>query len=496
MIVLAFDDRRPSRTRSRPWRFAGLAAAVLAALSLAACQRADRLTGRDAELALDALRAAPEHGFAADRFPAQRIEQLVNSSNGRERAEGERQLRAAVVDYARAQHGQTIAPSAFPRDWGLRPAAYDADASLTEALKTGELKAWLSGQPPALPAYQALQEAYVAYLKIDAAGGWPAVTATPLVPGLQGLPVAALRRRLAFEDRAVETNPDAPVDASLIAALQRFQAAHGLVASGELDAATLEQLNVPAAGRAAQIRASLERLRWLARQEPATRIDVNIAAAEMDYYVDGQLATRMLAVSGRPGDETPMLASAIDSIVLNPPWTVPEEIAREEILPKGRAYLRRRGFSMRDGRLVQRPGPDAALGLVKFDFDNPYAVYLHDTPAKAAFASTQRAVSHGCVRLAQAVELARTLLSSQPGWSAARVDQTLAAGETTRIALDRPVPVRLIYLTAFPEGGRIAFRPDIYGWDAQLLRMLDATPKPAGDTRRADGLAGRSPRPA
>jgi murein L,D-transpeptidase YcbB/YkuD len=226
--------------------------------------------------------------------------------------------------------------------------------------------------------------------------------------------------------------------------------------------------------RAAQIRANLERLRWLPREEPPTRVDVNTAAQTFVYYENGQPAVTMLAAAGKPGDETPMLASKIDHIVLNPPWNVPEGIAQEELYPKGEAYLAANNFIQVDGRLVQQPGPDSALGLVKFDFDNPYAVYLHDTPAKAAFNQAQRAVSHGCVRLQHAVPFAKLLLSRQPGWSEARVDQVLATGQTTTVKLENSVPVRLLYLTAFPDAGRTAFRADIYGWDGELLRLLDA----------------------
>jgi len=470
-------DRRPPGARFRPFHRAGLALAITAALALGACQKPDDLSGPNAELGLEALKAAPAHGFAAERFHADRIERLLGSESGRDKAEGARELRAALIDYARAQHGLTIPKRAFPQDWGLKPADYDAATSLAQALQEGSLQAWLAEQPPATEDYQALQKAYVAYLKIQAGGGWPTVPPMPLTLGAQGPQVAALRQRLAFEDPLLaNAAPEAPVDAALVAAVQRSQAAQGLRPTGQLDQATLEQLNVPAQGRAAQIRASLERLRWLPRQPAPTRIEVNIPAAEMDYYVDGKLVTHMLAASGRPGDETPMLASAVDGIVLNPPWSVPEEIAQEEILPKGEAYLQAKGFVEKDGRLVQLPGPEAALGLVKFEFDNPYAVYLHDTPAKAAFASTQRAVSHGCVRLAQAVDFAKILLANEPGWSPQRVDETLASGETTHIQLSHKTPVRLIYLTAFPQGGRIAFRPDVYGWDAELLRMLDHPP--------------------
>jgi murein L,D-transpeptidase YcbB/YkuD len=122
---------------------------------------------------------------------------------------------------------------------------------------------------------------------------------------------------------------------------------------------------------------------------------------------------------------------------------------------------------------VQQPGSDSALGLVKFDFKNPYSVYLHDTPSKAAFTRNARAVSHGCVRLEKAVDFAKVLLSRN-GWPAEKVDAAIASGETQTVSLSRKVPVRLVYLTAYPLAGGIGFAPDVYGWDARLLQLLDA----------------------
>jgi murein L,D-transpeptidase YcbB/YkuD len=170
--------------------------------------------------------------------------------------------------------------------------------------------------------------------------------------------------------------------------------------------------------------------------------------------------------------------------VLNPPWNVPDSIAQAELLPKEAAspgYLEAHGFTTSgDGqgtRLVQQPGPQSALGLVKFNFPNPYSVYLHDTPSKAAFDRSQRSVSHGCVRLEHAMAFAKLLLSAEPGWSADRVDQVIASGQTTEVKLGRRAPVRLLYITAYPEGGGIAFRPDVYGWDEKVLQLLDAPPR-------------------
>jgi len=125
---------------------------------------------------------------------------------------------------------------------------------------------------------------------------------------------------------------------------------------------------------------------------------------------------------------------------------------------------------------MQKSGPQSALGQVKFQFPNPYSVYLHDTPAKAAFDQNQRSVSHGCVRLKNAVEFAKYLLHKEASWPPDRIDEVIASRKETSIDLTRDIPVRLLYWTAFPSGpgGDIAFRQDVYGWDEKVLRLLDA----------------------
>lgn len=475
----------------RPFRPAlPLAAALLAATALAGCQKPappGAVASGDADYALKVLADAPSQGFAPGAFG----EQPLVRHEVKDRAERDRRLHAALVAYAEAEHGLSIPKSAFPQEWGVRPPAYDAEADLTRAVAEHRFKAWLDALPPPSPTYRTLQAAYVNYLKLIAAGGWPQVPdGQALRQGSRDPRVAALRQRLAAEDPALAGQPAEPVfDATLAGAVQRFQTASGLQPTGVVDAETLAALNVPAQARAGQIRANLERLRWLPREDPPTRIDVNTAAATMDYFRDGQPAMHMLAASGKPGDETPMLTSAISAIVLNPPWNVPDGIAKEEILPKGEEYLASHNFTQVSdgeggGRLVQQPGPESALGLVKFEFPNPYSVYLHDTPSKAAFNRSQRAVSHGCVRLQAAVPLAKLIVSQDSDWTPERVDQTIASHETTTVKLKQKIPVRLMYLTAFPEAGRIAFRTDIYGWDPKLLELLDAPRKAPGQQAR------------
>ena len=436
---------------------------------------------QDATEALDALSHAPDHGFQARRFPAAEIERRLGSTDPAERADGLHLLRAAVLDYARAQHGLTIPLGALPRAWNQRPSRYDAAAELDAALRAGTLQAWLDGLPPPTPEYRALQAAYVAASGHHPDRARPRVEAAPLDLGDQDARTRALRERLALEgDGLADADADAPVDQDLTDALRAYQGRHGLEQTGVLDEATVARLNAPVASKAAKLRVNMERLRWLPRPQPASRIDVNIASAELTYFRDGEPETHMLAVSGKLGDETPMVSSAIDSIVLNPPWYVPDDIARREIVPKGAAYMLARHFAWHGGRLIQQPGPRAALGRVKFDFPNPYAVYLHDTPSKASFGLAQRTASHGCVRLQHPVELAELVAAQEPGLSAERIDKALASGRTVRLRLGRPLPVRLLYLTAEPKDDGVAYLPDVYGWDARLLALLDRYSARAG----------------
>jgi murein L,D-transpeptidase YcbB/YkuD len=149
---------------------------------------------------------------------------------------------------------------------------------------------------------------------------------------------------------------------------------------------------------------------------------------------------------------------------------VPESIAEEEILPKGAAYMRKENIVMKNGKLVQEPGPKSALGLVKFDMANKHQIYLHDTPAKALFAANERHASHGCARVEDALGFARLLAADQD--LSEDFEEALATGEETEVKLKKQIPVRLLYHTAYLDGARVLFRTDPYGWDDKLAEAL------------------------
>lgn len=387
-------------------------------------------------------------------------------------------LTAAAQAWARAEAGQRVQPSRIERFWSIEAPRRDISREFDAARIGGRLDAWLATLSPADPRYRQLAAARDRYRLLVAAGGWTKLPPGKLAKDDRGPLALALRQRLVAEGYATGPGlePDR-FDADLAAALTRFQARHGLAVDGVLGPATRAALDVSAEDRLTQIEMNLERWRWLPRVLPADRIEVDIGAAEAVLYRAGQPRLRMRTVVGAPVTMTPMFASRVDTVVFNPPWNVPVSIAAKEITPKAvrdPTYLARHHYMVTPNGLQQLPGPDNALGQIKFDLPSPFGVYLHDTPSRGAFARPVRTLSHGCVRLEKPLDLARDLLGVQ-GWSADEIDAALAAKSTRRVSLTTPVPLFVVYRTAsVDEAGDLQFRRDAYGWDAQLAAALAA----------------------
>ena len=458
------------------------------------------LRADQARLLRDALAAAPAQGFEDGEFMPSGLDALLQSPDASRVARGRALLMSEIVRYASALHRGRLTDAAFDNEWGMRPAPYDAQEAFEQALMQDRLKAWLDDLPPPYLGYQQLVAGLKTYRDIVAHGGWRPIPPGPsMKPGGEDGRTPALKARLSAEytdaakalapadaDQAQGAAPGAAdpllFDDALAGAVKAFQTRHGLDPTGVVDKATLSALNISAPMRVDQIKANMERWRWTPPVLPADRVQVNIAAAVLTLFRGDMPALSMRAVAGRLADHTPMLQSAIRSIVFNPPWNVPASIATKELWPKERAhpgYLAREDFVVLHTdsgvRLQQRAGPKSALGQIKFDFDNRYGVYLHDTPAHSAFARESRLVSHGCVRLQDPKALALMLLSDNGGWTADSVDAVIAGGDTQRTTLTHPTAVLIFYWTAFagPDGA-MNFRPDFYGWDSELMQRIAA----------------------
>ena len=416
--------------------------------------------------------------------------------------------------------------------WDLRRLVNGRDpaAVLHEILDAGDVERALLDARPTHALYEGLREALGHCRVLAARGGWPALARGPLLkPGLRDARVPALRRRLALSGDAV---PDSGAgegavtyDSVLVTAVAALQRRHGLPDDGVVGPLTLAALNVTAEARTEQLRANLERARQFLRDLDTPHVAVNIPDQRAELTSGGRVLWRARAQVGRPLRQTPSFRARLTYLVLNPPWVVPEIILARELIPGMRAdpsTLARRRLRLidRDGAeadpatvdwaaadascfpyLVQQdPGPDNPLGRVKFMLPNDHQVYLHDTPNRALFASASRAASSGCIRLEDPLGLAEQLLTGQPlpaaqaveapvlarlragadaaalaTWTRAAIDTVIATGETLTVPLTSPLPVLLLYLTAWQdEAGRVQFRADIYGRDAPLLEMLDA----------------------
>lgn len=433
-------------------------------------------TGERAEELQGAFADAVRHAIDAKSF-------AEHATKGSSAAEREAGLTLAAIEYGQALATGAVDPRKIYEVYTVPMPKADIVGGLNRAVEQGGLRPWLAGLAPQDVEYKALSDAYVAYRQ--KAGQEQRAAVAPgeqIKPGKSDPRVPQIREGLranGYLAAAPAPQPDAKAKApaegnvyaaDMVAAVKKVQADYGIEADGVIGNSTLEALNTGAKDRARILAVNLERRRWLERNPPATRIDVNTAAAELHYWKDGSEKDRRRVVVGQPDWETPELGSPIVRLVANPPWTVPDSIAEEEILPKGPAYMAKENIVMKDGKLVQEPGPKSALGLVKLDMDNKHQIYLHDTPAKALFASTQRHASHGCTRVENAVEFARLL--AQDDGKLAAFDKALATQEETPVELSNKIPVRLLYHSAYLDGGRVVFRTDPYGWDDKLAAAL------------------------
>jgi len=428
------------------------------------------LSAADAAAIAQVLQTGPQQGIPTPDVGADL--RAIGGPDPKAASAASADLETIIIAFALAEHGGPGDPRQLDPGLALKP-PYDAAAQFLQAQAVGRIADWARDLPRQDGSYLSLAAARQRYAQIADEGGWPLVKAGESVAKGQADPrISLLRQRL-----AIEGYPSSPsqkpniLDPSLSSALAAFQLRHGLEPNGVLDKETVAALNVSAAARLATIDLNLLRARWLPNPLPPGRIEVDIANPAVVLFVDGKPALSMLAVVGDIRHHTPTFASEVSAVVFNPPWIVPVAIARAELYPKERrnpGYFRRNGFVVRDGRLIQRAGPKAALGYIKFDVPDPFEVYLHDTPARSLFTKSKRWLSHGCVRLQAPRDLAALLLGGQ-GWSKADVDDAIDAKVTRAFSLKERTPVFVLYRTAVADSsGATTFFPDVYEWDAEL----------------------------
>jgi murein L,D-transpeptidase YcbB/YkuD len=440
----------------------------------------------------EALREAPRHGLEAVQF-------LKEGDSARDPVAREAALSEGAVSYAAALSNGRIDPRSIWKDYSVPMPRVDVIAGLNQAIAQGNIGEWLAGLAPRDAEYRALSDAFVRYSQASKQEAQKIAEGEAIKPGGRDPRVPqiaeALRVNGYLQDQGQEQQDGKQNQAdatrytpAMAEAVKRLQQDYGEDSDGVIGTTTLQMLNTGAAERARTLAINLERRRWLERTPPGTRIDVNTAAAFLSYWRDGHHSDARRVVVGQPEWETPPLGSPIVKLVANPPWNVPESIEQDELLAKGAAYLARNGFSRKNGRLVQEPSPKAALGEVKFDMDNPHAIYLHDTPAKALFGTNDRHSSHGCVRVHNAVQFARLLARDEGVLE--EFDKGLLSRKETHVGIENKIPVRLLYHTAYALNGKVLFRTDPYGWDDMLGKALGMEARPRQRLRTHVSIVG------
>ncbi len=360
--------------------------------------------------------------------------------------------------------------------------------------------------------YQSLVQGLAQLRSIKAQGGW-STTASPgfaLKLGVKDPVIVQLRNRLNQMGYAVSMVGGENFDAEFEKVLIQYQAANGLMADGIIGTRSevLRSLNYNVHQRISRIEVTMEKLRWLPRVLESRHIMVNLATTEFRLWDEGKQVFYFKTINGQPFRRTPSMRDAITFVNLNPTWTVPHSIAIRDKIPalrKDSQYLEKNNMVLLDASTDERvdsslidwsrasarnfpyyirqmPGPDNALGVVKFPLQNPWAIYMHDTNEKQLFADGKRHRSSGCVRLEQPLELAAYLLQDQPGWDINTIrnfvpmsayDRRVVETER-RVNLKKAMPVYFVYLTAEKNAdGRIRFVEDVYGQDYRLQKALE-----------------------
>ena len=404
-----------------------------------------------------------------------------------------------------------IDPERLDPMWKAQRRNTDLATKLEAALQADRIGESLQELLPWHGGYDRLKKALADYRQIEAAGGWAAFPGTDkLQQGDRGHRVTLLRNRLATEgflDDSGSTADPNFFDNDLADALKRFQTQFGLEPDGVVGAQTRLALNLTVQQRIRQIIVNLERWRWLPQNLGVRYLLVNIAAFSLTVVEEGRSVLQMRVVTGRSFRRTPVFSDTITYLVLNPYWNIPPMIAVKDILPKIKKspdFLINQKIRIFQGwnsntremdptsvnwqtinarnfpfHLRQDPGPQNALGRIKFMFPNPYDVYLHDTPSKELFAKARRDFSSGCIRIEKPLELAEYLLRKHPDWPSEKIRDTLSGPEAAEktVKLPEPLNIHLLYWTVWvDEQNLLHFGPDVYDRDQALDAALQQPP--------------------
>ena len=447
---------------------------------------------------LTAIAASEAHGLPSDRYDVARILELLRDAKTPvQQGEVEVLMSHLLLEYARDIGSGLLVPKDVD-PLIKREVSYPDRLEMLNRFARSDASSFLRALPPSSPEYSRLMRQKIELERAILAGGWgPSIGLGKLEPGDSGEDVVALRNRLISMGYLSRTASQI-YDEVLEMAVRDFQEMHGLEVDGTAGEGTLREINVSMEKRLQSVLVAMERERWINREKGDRHIWVNLT----DFtarIVDNDVVTfqtRSVIGANDQDRQSPEFSDVMEFMVINPSWYVPRSIITKEYLPqlqRNPNAVRHLEITDRRGRIVNRanvdftqfnrrnfpfamrqpPSRSNALGLVKFMFPNQYNIYLHDTPAKNLFSRETRAYSHGCIRLNDPFDFAYELLSKQSSDPVGYFQARLNSGSESRVDLDEPVPVHLVYRTAFTDAlGNLQFRRDVYGRDARIWDAL------------------------
>ncbi|HPF78961.1 MAG TPA: L,D-transpeptidase family protein [Alphaproteobacteria bacterium] len=457
------------------------------------------LRQQKAEALVEAFENSWKHGLNPASYHVEEIKRLMSETQGAERFELDLVLSDALVRYGRDLTGMRVNPKAIgQRSKYWREPLRGIDI-LDHVANASDARSALAGLAPQGNLYKKLQRELISLYNTPAEDpDTQIIRLTGLLrPGNSHKAILKIRQRMGF-DPAKAPQGAYYYDDELAQAVMSFQKAHGLTPDAIIGAHTIKLMNMTRDDRINQVLVNLERLRWMEPNKPDRYIMVNVPAAILWAVEDGRVKIEMPVVVGREERPTNIFTTEITGVRFNPTWTVPPTIKRDDYLPKLREdpyYLSDRGIELMDGnmtvdpglvdwnektwsevnqmRMVQGSGANNPLGLVRVIMNNPFNIYLHDTPTKSYFKRSNRALSSGCIRLQDAQKVADFILSHNDNWSQERKEQILAKGKQVEVAAQDPLPVYILYQTVWlGDREQIVYGPDLYGEDRKLLKAL------------------------
>ncbi len=456
---------------------------------------------KNRKIILEQLNNSEEEGLILATYAVNKLQQYekkYNSLKDNERAKYDVLLTHKLQKYISHLSTGLYNHRNFYNNWDLKTDTIDINSTIAILLKTDSLNYKIEQLKPNHIVYKSLKKALKIINTFPSSTFSPIAIESKIVLNDTNPSVIDIKKRLMYwKDMKPKDSLSAIYDRETNEAMKKFQIRHGLAADGVIGAGTIAALNFSKNQRRNQILTNLERWKWFPKDLGKEYLIVNIPDYKLtlvkNLVKNNDTIRTYKVIVGRDKRPTPVLSSRLSNVILNPTWTVPPTILKEDVIPAisaNRNYLAQTNIKVYDTngsevsannwklssaksyRYVQSPGTFNSLGMVKFSFPNRFSVYLHDTNHRDFFGKQKLSLSSGCVRVQNPLELAEYLLSEETNWDVKKISKTLQSKKTKYIKIQKEVNIYILYWTAWSENNTLIFRDDIYNLDAVLNKKL------------------------